>query len=313
MRLRQLTLYLLKHRIKTAVLVFLVAFLPVFGMFGILLAALVTLTKGSLEGGLLTLLASLPYLITPFFPNFKAALSLPLALWAAVGVAILSNILTWIFAIMLRRGNNWSTILQVSALLGVLAISVVHLAFPDIVNWWGGQLQTYYNNTVATGIWKNSPTLVSPESRAESINFTKQYATGLIVAGILFNGLLQLIIARWWQIFTFRPISNMLKKELHSIRYSHLAGVLFLASLILAYQGNQVVLDMMPVLFLLFSTAGLSVLHAMFSHFQSSTTWFWLALLYLLLIFAIPTSLIIISLISLLDIWFDFRKRLKST
>jgi hypothetical protein len=42
---------------------------------------------------------------------------------------------------------------------------------------------------------------------------------------------------------------------------STLAGILFLASLVLAYLGNKVVLDVMPIVYGLFAAAGLSLIH----------------------------------------------------
>ena len=50
-----------------------------------------------------------------------------------------------------------------------------------------------------------------------------------------------------------------LRKELHRIRLSQLAGLLFLISMVFSYLGNSVVLDIMPVLYMLFCAAGLSL------------------------------------------------------
>jgi len=37
-----------------------------------------------------------------------------------------------------------SVIIQIAALLGVLLVSVIHLVYPGIADWWGNQLQSYY-------------------------------------------------------------------------------------------------------------------------------------------------------------------------
>lgn len=311
MWLQRLTNYLLKSRWQTVGLVFLITFLPLVGIFGILVAALVTLRKGVLDGALVTLAATLPYLVSFFFPGQHLNSTLPIFLLAAVGVAVLSNTLTWAFAVMLRRGVDWSNILQVAALLGVLVISVVHMAFPDVATWWGSQLQQYYQQT-QHALDNVMHTAVTPpsEGQLETINVTKQFATGVMAAGILLNAILQAIVGRWWESSIFKP--GMLRKELHNIRLSRLAGLLFVLSLVLSYMGNSVVLDMMPVVYLLFAGAGLSLVHYMFGMMAASTAkWFWLSLLYVILIFSLPMSLVMVSALALLDIGFDLRKRFK--
>jgi len=310
MRLQRFTNYLLRNRWIALVLTFGVTFVPIVGIVGIIYAALVTLRKNLIEGGWLTLAATLPYIISFYLSGGHEPGSNQLVLWAAMGVAVLSNVLTWVFACMLRKQATWSQILQVAALLGVLFISVVHLAYPNVADWWGEQLTSYYHQatTALTGTIK--PEAVNPSDiQLESINITKQYATGLMTMAILFNAILQLIAARWWQAWVFNP--GMLRRELHQIRLSRLAGLLFILSLVLSYLGNSVVLDIMPVLYMLFGAAGLSLIHYMFGLIKSSTRWFWIWLLYVTLIFALPTSIIVVALLALFDIWLDVRKRLK--
>jgi hypothetical protein len=305
MWLLKLTEYLFKHRAQAIALTFLVTFIPVIGIIGILIAALVTLRKGVAEGAIFTFAATLPYAISFYVTGGHGAV-VPLVVWAAVGVAVFSNLLTWVFAIMLLRGTTWSVILQLSALIGVLVISVIHLAYPDVASWWGVQLQAYYEQASSmTGFLK--PPGDSLDMQLEAINVTKQYATGMMVAAVLFNALLQLIAARWWQSIVYMP--GTLRKELHGIRLSQLAGGLFLLSLVFAYLGNGVVLDIMPVLYMLFGAAGLSLIHYLFGLMTSSTRWFWLCVLYVTIIFSLPMSMVFVAMFALLDIWLDVRKR----
>lgn len=308
MWLQRTTNYLLWHRWQTAALVFVSTFIPVVGIVGIIIAALITLRKGIVEGGLLTIAATLPYIISSLMTGTSES-TLPIVLWAVVGVAVLSNALTWVFAVMLRRQASWSLILQIAALLGVLVVSIIHLAYPEIADWWGGQLQAYYSQAKTMTAMLKSTATSGGDVQLEAINATKQYATGLMVVGVLFNAVLQLIAARWWQSLVFSPGS--LRKELHAIRLSQLAGVLFAVSLVLWYLGNSVVLDIMPILFVLFGAAGLSLVHYLFGLLNTNTRWFWLAVFYIALLISMPTSLVLVSLIALLDIWFDVRKRFK--
>lgn len=308
MWLQRFTNYILRHRWQAVALAFVSTFIPVLGILGILIAALVTLCKGVVEGAILCVAATLPYFIS-FYVSGSHDTTVPLVVIAAVGVAVLSNVLTWVFAVMLRKHATWTTILQVAALLGVLAISVVHLIYPGVSDWWGNELQSYYTQAKNATGFLTSGTPGATDIQLETINVTKTYATGLMVAAILFNAVLQLIVARWWQAIVFKPGS--LRRELHGIRLSQLAGILFVISLVFYYLGNSVVLDIMPVLFMLFGTAGLSVIHYFFGLLRSPSVWFWLSVLYVTLILSFPMSLFLVSFIALLDIWFDVRKRVK--
>lgn len=308
MWLQRLTNHLLRHRWQVLLLTFVITFVPVIGgTLGILIATLVTLCKGVKEGALLTFAASLPYLISFFLAGNPE--TLPISLWMVVCVAVTSNILSCAFAVMLRKKASFSTILQVAALMGVLVVSVVHLAYPHVADWWGQQLQAYAAEAQKmTGMLKPSG-VNTTEARLEWINVVKYYTTGFIITMILLNSVIQLVIARWWQVAIYQP--GKLRYELRGIRLSQLAGLLFLLSLVFSYLGNSVVLDIMPILYVLFSAAGLSLIHYLFGLMNTPTTWFWLALLYITLLLAMPMSLIMVSMLALIDVWFDLRKRFR--
>lgn len=314
MRLQGFTNDLLRYRWVanfTLGFTFLVTFVPIIGIIGIVIAAFMTLRKGVIEGLIFTIAATAPYVIS-FWISGSSQSAVPVALYVALcTAAAVSNLLTWALAVMLRRQSNWSAVLQAAALLGVLVISVIHLLYPNIAEWWSAQLQASFTQAlqatnvlaVATG----SPTGIT-DSQLEVINTFKLYATGVTVSLVIVNAVMQLILARWWQAAVFSPAS--LRRELHRIRLSRLAGMLFLLSLVLSYMGNSVVLDIMPVLYILFSAAGLSLVHYVFGLMNSSAKWLWISLFYVLLMISFPVSLMLIALLALLDIWFDFRKRL---
>lgn len=310
MWLARFTHLLLKHSWLAIALAFAITFVPVIGIIGILIATIVTLRKGVVPGAIITVAATLPFIISFLVTGNHDLSAVPLFVWAAIGVAVLSNILTWVFAVMLRKQTPWSAILQVAALMGVLVVSVLHLVYPDIVTWWGSELQAYYNQAQAvTANVLKKQAVVSTDAQLEAINITKQYASGLMIAAILFNALLQLVIARWWEAIVFKPGS--LRRELHNIRLGQLAGALFLVSLVLAYMGNGVVLDMMPILYLLFGAAGLSLIHYFFGLMKSPTRWFWLCLLYVALIMGLPKSMMLVAMLAWFDIWLDIRKKVR--
>ena len=309
MKFKRYTQYLLEHRLLAVLLTFGFTFIPVIGVLGILFAALVTLRKGMLEGAVMTAAATLPYVFSFIVASHDAGTQ-PLVLWTAVGVAVTSNVLTWVFAVLLYRQMTWSGILQVAALLGVLVVSVIHLVNPNVVDWWSQQLTSYYTQaaTVMSGVLTSGVSLPT-DMQLESIKVTKFYADGMIAVAVLLNAIMQLIVARWWQSALFAP--GVLRRELHNIRLSPLAGVLFVLSLVLSYMNNSVVLDMMPVVYMLFAGAGLSVIHYFIALMVSPTRWFWLAVVYVTLIFAMPTSMVFVAMVAALDVWLDLRRKLR--
>ncbi len=302
MWLKRFSYYLLGNRWQALLLTFVVSCIPFIGLLGILIAALMTLVKGIFEGALFTIAATLGYVLS--FYVFSHHDGNVLVTWTAISIGVLSNVLTWFFAVMLFRKTSWGVLLQIAALSGVLIVSLVHLAYPDVANWWVLKLGELQQAADAL----SQGTVMSGEQH-DVINITKQYATGLIVAAILFNAMLQLVVGRWWQALIFSP--GKLRNELQNIRLTPLAGVLFVVSIILLYWGNSVVLDMMPVLYLLFMIAGLSLVHYLFRLGHSSLTWFWLLLFYVVLVISMPVGVMLVAMFALLDIWLDVRRRFK--
>src|SRR5580658_3103660 len=136
MWLQRFTNYIVRHRRQAIALTFVSTFIPIIGILGVLIAALMTLIKGVAEGAIFIVAATLPYAIT-FAIGMTGNPAPPLAAWVAAGIAVLSNILTWVFAVMLRRQASFSLIIQIAALIGVLVVSVIHLIYPNIADWWG--------------------------------------------------------------------------------------------------------------------------------------------------------------------------------
>lgn len=327
--LNRLTDYLLKHRWQAIILTFVITFIPVVGMANILIAGLMTLCVGVLEGAIFTLVASLPPFVLLYLTGMQD--SATLVFWIPVVLTTIGNFLTWAFAVLLRRHYSWSLILQLAALLGVLVISVIHLAYPNVADWWGGQLQTFYNQATVTDV---KPEQIAGEAQVDMMNIMKNFATGIITAFVLLTAIVQVMLARWWQVVAVNHAR--LGKEFQYIHLSRLAGILFILSILLYYLENSVVFDILPVLCLLFSAAGLSLVHYLCGTMEPSKGRFWISILYVALMyslimlamlplfsalsFTLPVMLAMLVLsisifafitLGLFDVWFDMRKRIR--
>lgn len=280
---------------------------PIVGILGILIASLVTLEKNISEGAILTIAATLPYFSSIYFSDQHAII----LVWAMLGFTVLNNVFTWIFSVMLRQQMNLSVVIQIAALIGVLAVSIVHLAYPNVTEWWSHQLHNYYANVQSanSGLFA-AATPQSIEDLNSLIDHFKQYATGYVVMLILVSALSMVILGRWWQAKVFHPGS--LKGELHFLRLNQLTGFLFIISLVLSYWGNGVVIDMMPIINVLFFTVGLSLVHYFFALMKSKYRLVWLIFFYGILLIGMPVSGVLIVVAAFVDIWFDFRTRFKT-
>jgi hypothetical protein len=306
MKFKQFTNYLLEHRLRAVLLLFGFSFLPVVGMLGTIYAGLVTLRKGAMDGAIMTAVTILPYIL-----GFILAINDPHAqifiLSASIGVVVLTNVATCVFAVMLYRQMTWSGIIQVAALAGVLVISIIYIVFPDINAWWSAQL-AIAAKFVNSGL---------PAANDVFGNLIAKFTNllillsdwGVIIASILMNAVMLLIMARYWQAAVFAP--GMLRRELHNIRLSSMAGVLFMLSIMLSRMGNNVVQYMMPTLGLLFVGAGLSVIHYFFGLMKSPMRMFWITLMYVSLLIYGLYGVVLLVIIALLDIWLDLRRKLR--
>lgn len=321
MKLKRFTEYLLSHRFLVLTTILLVSLIKQIGalisyVVGSVYAGFVTLQKGAGQGALFMAVATLPLVVllalTAVSPEITKFEVLPAVIWACLAMVILWSLLAWCAAVMLLRQMTWSNILQLAALFGVLIVSVVHLIYPETADWWSNIMVRLAKvilkiSSVMMEAMKDSAIMLSDGQLAE-ISAYKINMTGMLVASVLMQSLLTVVVARWWQAVVYAP--GMLRRELHHIRLSHLAGVLFIISQLLAINGSSVMLDAMPIINLLFVCAGLSVVHYFFSLMESKTRLFWIVLLYILLIY-VRNFAALVMLVGLLDVWFDLRRKLR--
>ena len=304
MLLRRFTDFILQGRLQAIGTAFVLAFIPLIGGVSILIAALVTLRKNVYEGALVFLAASIPLVIHYVFLPGEATAGMLLGL---VELALLGNLLVWVFAVILRRYGQWNFLLETALLVGVIGVGIVHGLCSDVPGWWQKQLTVYFSKTLdMADVLKTDSGAGLQDVQAQVIQMAKYYATGFLAASILLNALLQLAIARWWQAVIFNP--GGLRDELVQIRLSHITGGLFVVVMLLGYFKNTLALDILPVVYAIFAAAGLSLVHCLMGKIAKGS-WFWLMLVYLGVIWLFPFSLVALAIMALFDTWLNFRKR----
>ena len=303
--LRRFTDYILQGRPQAMGVAFVCAFVPIIGSISILIAAFITLRKGIFEGALVTCAATIPYLLGYIGETSASHASLAVV---ALTIVVASNLLTWFFALLLGKYGNWNVVLEVAALLGICFVVIVHISYPEIQNWWAAQITSYFNKSTSFfGILSTESDVPTKEAQAMIVGQVKQYATGLFAASVLFNVLLQLMIARWWQGVIYNP--GGLRKELYQVRLSFILALTFVIGLVMAYRGNGLSLDALPVLYAVFCLAGLSLMHRLFTSVKMG--WLGLLLVYVgLVVRFFPVSAFIV-VIGLLDSLANIRDKVR--
>ncbi len=313
MLLRRFTDFILRGQLQAVVAVVVLGLVPFVGSsLSILITAFITLRKGAAEGALLLIVAMLPYVVPYLFAYgaMDTETSQALVMLVAISVVTAINVLTWLFALMLRRYSNWSLVIETAALIGLIFVAVIHVIYPNVGAWWAEQLTAYFSKTASLfGQIAPEGAAVPADAQIQMVARGKQYATGFLTASIVANALLQVVIARWWQAVIFNP--GGLRKELHQIRLGHVAAVIFILGFILSYLDNVISLDMMPVLYMAFGAAGLSLAHSLLA--ANKTGWVWLFIIYVGVLFLFPAGVVIVAMAALLDTLLDFRKRLRKS
>lgn len=261
--------------------------------------ALPTLRKGAVEGGLIMGFAAMVVALigATMMDDPVRAAAYSLALWTPV----------WLLAVLLRESSSLDWTLAGAALLAMAMVLVLYAIYGDPTQLWMEELRRL-----------SRPFLESGKSEAELALFKQnleglaRYMTGGIAAGSMLTLSLSLLIARWWQATLFNP--GGFRVEFQGLHVSPLAAYASLGLFALAWIADGVVAELawnlaIP-LSMLFLLAGFAVLHAVFA--ANPNGGFWLAGVYVALIFASPL-IVLIMLLGLSDIWMDWRNRPRTT
>jgi hypothetical protein len=248
--MRRLIEHIARSRQYAATVALVFAFLSFFdlpvGWVTTVIIAFVTLQKGPKEGAVVLAWAILP-----------AAAMLYLGYTAVfLDIFLLHYLLTWIFAVIFHRYKSWAVLLQLAAVLGIIAVLGVHTYYThvDIQNWWVGQINYFLKD------FKLAETLgIAPKQMQIWAQHFAMFATGVSAVGIALANLLNLFLARWWQ--SLLNTSIQLRQEYYRIRMNYMASLSLLLIAAAALIQRQLFIDFLPIAVMPFVFAGLSLLH----------------------------------------------------
>lgn len=291
--IKKLGEFLLAKELNAIIAAFISALLPMLyfptGFIAVIIVGLVTLQKGTRAG-----LKVLAWVALP------AIALLVLRKLGSFDVLLFRCIMIWILASLLHRYHAWGLLFEVVAVAGIVLVMALHLAIPDLQNWWVIHITRYINGVIPAADWKMK---LSP---AEFAHHIAPIATG--VSGFFFSCsvIVELMIARYWQSVIVNP--GGFGREFVQIRLGNFAIVVMSVLFLMCLFKLMPAIDALPFALLPFFFAGLSVLH--FVVRQKKQLTFALILIYAGLFFLPALMVSILVVIALVDTGYDFRKKI---
>jgi len=264
--------------------------------------ALVTLRKGLREGLFVLAVAGFILgLLSMAFPVNAAMikiyiLAMVLVWWLPVGVT----------AAVLRYTRSLGFTLLFLGMLCMVMLTGCYLLIGDMPGWWREVL----------------PAMLKPMYEAANFAMTMEeldllignmagVMTGFMFATIVYLTMINLFIARWLQSILFNP--GGFRTEFYTLKLDHRLAVflLIIAAVSVFISGNlaNYALNLLIVIVALYSLQGLAIVYAVVAALNAHTGW--LIALYVLMFFALPYVMLVLSCTGLADNLLDIRARVK--
>jgi hypothetical protein len=190
--------------------------------------------------------------------------------------------------------------LQILTLISLLAVVLVYTLFPNFGEYWREPL-----DQMVTQLAQQSDEFSLAELQ-KTENLIIEVLPGLFVSSIMFGTMMSLFLGRWWQAVFYNP--GGFAKEFQSLNLGKISALIALAITFMAISVNNVfAFALVTVVFVLYLTQGMSLLHAAFQIRQINTTW--LFVVYIIMFF-IPHLVLLLVVAGMIDPWLDIRRRI---
>ncbi|MBF0219772.1 MAG: DUF2232 domain-containing protein [Gammaproteobacteria bacterium] len=211
----------------------------------------------------------------------------------------------WLPVALLALHLGFTANMAMNLLRAALAAAAVVVAFylllDDPVFWWRDLLLGILNEIADNGHAELSALLLPGLDDLASV------MSGLVAVAALMQWLCGLYLARWWQAELYNP--GGFGRDFRQLRLGRpmIAATLLLLLLAMVEMTtlSQIAEELLLVAVAVVTLQGLAVVHGVAFNLEANR--FWLAGLYLLLIFALPQMVIVLAMFGVVDNWFDFR------
>jgi hypothetical protein len=262
--------------------------LPI-GWLSTVIIALITLQNGPVEGLMVTAWAILPAVAMLWLGQYTLFLN----------ILILHYLIVWVFAVVLRK-HTWVNVLQLSALLGMTAIILIHYFIPEVQSW--------LVNQITSAVKDKTITIFSYKLANIDVwmKYIGSFAVGLMALMINLANLMTLFLARWWQSNIVSVIS--IQKECYTIRMHYVVSLSLVILAMGLYVDSILFLNVFILALVPFIFSGLSLLH-MFAATKKNGSII-MVIFYLLFLFLSPYIALLLTFMGWLDSFFNFRKKI---
>lgn len=264
--------------------------LPPLSLLSSALLALVALRQEIRESAQILLLSLLGLgLVGAFTGGTLEALSYGVLLWLPA----------WPLAIVLRGTRRLEWAVEAALGLGLVAVMAVYLLVDEPAALWRERL-----DVLLQPMLENAPPDFDRSSLARAMDLFAHFLTGMAAGGSVLSAILALLIGRWQQAVLFNP--GGFRTEFVALRLHR--GVVYaaLACFAAGMLGGglaELAWNLNIVFAMVFVLAGFSIIHA-----TLGKKGFWVAGIYVALLFIPQLLLPPVALLGLTDAWINWRK-----
>lgn len=220
------------------------------------------------------------------------------------GLFLISNWLPILGAsLVLGYTRSLAISLLAAAGLGIAVILGFYLVLADPTLWWQQLIGPLAETLVEQPGWQFD----QAQTQTIVLNLSSMM-TGLMAAGLTLNIILGLLVGRSWQAKLYNP--GGFASEFQQLQLGKSVAILTIVMMVVTALplGDSVAVlrECLPVLLVLFTLQGLSVVHAIVK--QQKRQSFWLVAVYMLLLVMMPQMAVLLTIIGVLEQWFNFRR-----
>jgi len=259
--------------------------------------ALITLQLGMSQSVRVLLISTVLISVSTYF-LFGGISSGPFFAWSAA----------MIVAMMYRNTKSLSMALQLLTVLGLVAVVLIAVIFPDLQAHWQHFMQNAFKvfekDPAFQGMWQSKS--LSPERVEKFLPIIASVMTGMLISLFILTTSITVFLARQWQ--GFQENIRSFREEFIAINLSKVLAGLAIMFLMAALVLKHAILWQLALVCLsIFSIQGMAIVHAFFGQFANAT--FGLVMVYGLLFVAAPHMIMTLSTLGVVDSFFKFRKR----
>lgn len=206
----------------------------------------------------------------------------------------------WAAAVVLSRTTLVASLQMIAGLSSVLIIGLYSF-YPEMGEIWREPLDLLVQQIMAQS---QGGIELSKLQQIEELAI--KMIPGFLACSVLLGTMISLFLARWWQSVILNP--GGFAKEFQALNLgktmSIIAVLIMVAAVLIA---SEIGYSMLLIVLTMYTTQGISILHAVFKGRQLNKVW--LYFIYLVM-FISPEVAAMLILMGIADAWIDFRGRL---